>query len=207
MSRKPDDYDLDVIHQIAKRSEKIQGLIDDKNKATSDINKTKSTSFYKPEPRPKPKGDIDIPKMHSKTLKSKEQIDKEIEDSEAKFDKKIKKEMINESKRLDYEEETINQIEEMNSQELSVLAEKGPEEYKNFQKTKDFENSKDTITIDERPISQFKDNKQDMELNHSYQDIDDIYNRTEYIDFDEESLDKDLEDIDKTPDPSDDFEK
>ena len=230
MSSKPDDLDLEVIHQLANRNQKVQDLIKDKNKEIYNIDRSQSATYKKIDPAPKPKGDIRFTKTF-KIVTDKEILDNRKNEVKERYNKEIKQEMIDSAKNKGLEEINQNQIKDMPHQDLAILSEKGVEAYKQHEKQQALEKEQDgkeklptQMTdkeerefygdYDEKQETIFKETDKGKDLNQEV-DIEQqlkmdekeseklLEETTMLEDFKDNS--KDIE-IDKRPLPSDDFE-
>lgn len=180
MSKKPDDLDLIAIRELGKGSQKVQDLINDKNLDIHYLELKQKTNFKKPDPAPKPNGDIRITKLHTKEMRSLEETKQEIKRVEERYADKIKPAM--EEKALETDaNHLLPALKQIDKDDLPILIEKGLSAYK------------------EKEIEKQKELEQALEF-----DLDDASKFEDYpiyLDFD-----KNEKDLDKTPSPSDDFE-
>ncbi len=180
MSKKPDDLELIAIQELGKSSQKIQDLINDKNLDIYYLELQQKTNFKKPEPAPKPDGDIRITKLHTKEMRSMKETKKEIERVEAMYADQIKPAMEEKALKTDADH-LLPALKQIDKNDLPILLEKGLNAYK------------------ERQIEKQKELEQALEF-----DLDDKTKFEDYpiyLDFD-----KNEKDVDKPPSPSDDFE-
>jgi len=180
MSKEPDDYDLKYIYELSKSSQKVQGLKEEKFLAIIELKNTQYSVFKKPTPTPKPKGDIRIPKIFRKQMMTDKELKVKIKNAENDYNVKMKDALLERAYKKD--RDYIHPIiENMNKKDLADLIENGPEYYKAKKQEREPE-IKDALKIDMDKI--------DMR-NLKY---------TIYLDYG-----KNLDDIDKSPEPSDDF--
>ncbi|MDD7887863.1 hypothetical protein [Flavivirga sp. 57AJ16] len=223
MSTKPDDLDLEVIYEIAQRSQEVQDLIEEKNKAISSIDKSRFATYQKPNLTLKPKGDIALNQNYKKEIASKETANKLKAETKEQYDKKIKDEMLNKAKSADYANHTINQIADMPHQDLAILSEKDVGGYKKHQQELEkSEPEKLDIKMSDEKSKEFFGNLETKQKNTSLEEKEiEQHNKTEptiqmdentsheffdrQIAFKENSKDI-VTDKNKTPSPSDDFE-
>ncbi|GAB1856139.1 hypothetical protein MHTCC0001_09740 [Flavobacteriaceae bacterium MHTCC 0001] len=179
MSKKPDDLDLIAIRELGKSSQKIEDLINDKNLKIQNLKSNRIVYYKKPEPAPKPKGDIRITKRHAKEMRSVLETEKEIKKVEGLFADKIKPAI--EERALNKEaDHLLPVIDRMEKEDLSILIEKGLNTYKDRQAEK------------QRELEQALQFDLDQEKFKEY---------PIYLDFD-----KNEKDMDREYSPSDDFE-
>jgi len=156
-----DDLDLDNIYVVVQQSN-AQKLIEEKNKALFDMDRTRTPSSKKPTPAPRPKGDIRITKTYKTETISKEDNEKRKQQVEKDYNKQIKQEITKTAQDKDYDQETIKQIQDMPEKDLSVLAEKGVDGYKKFQKQQELEKTKKDVQKDNK--TDFRENKNDLDI-------------------------------------------
>ncbi|MEM8938603.1 MAG: hypothetical protein AAGC64_04560 [Bacteroidota bacterium] len=180
MSRKPDDLELDYIHQLAKSNQKVQDLIQDKNNAAIELENRQYSKFKKHEPVPKPNNDISLAKIYTTKNMDDKTLSREVQKSHAKHDQQIKQQM-------DALVEHPNHapikhiVQEMNAKDIATISEKGGEVYKEMKEIEEKE-IKDSLRFDLDDSKNFKEySLNDMFLDNS-------------------------KDIDKSPSPADDFE-
>ncbi|GFZ79669.1 hypothetical protein GCM10011531_06970 [Aquaticitalea lipolytica] len=129
MTQKLDDLELEYIQELAKSSQEIQDLIKEKQKAIDDLDRSKQISFKKYEPAPYPKGDIRIIKMHTKSLKTDKQIERETSEVKNDYNNKIKQAL--EEKAFKGDQDYIYPvIKKMNKEDTAILLERGRQAYK-----------------------------------------------------------------------------
>lgn len=180
MSKKPDDWDLEYIYDLSNGSQEIQDLIQAKRHSIINIRNSQFATFKKLDPTPKPKGDVRLSKTHTRQIMSDKDMDKEIEKVKNDFDLKIKDALKERAFQKD-KEYIYPIIKGMDKKDLSVLVENGREFYKAKQQEQEKSNE-EALKIDLDDI----DNNKDYNIYLDYQD--------------------NLEDIDKSLSPSDDFE-
>lgn len=222
MSRKPDDLELLCIHELANSNSKVQELINDKNKEVYDIGRTQNITYKKPDPAPKPSGDIRLSKNYKKDTRSKENMEKLVVDTKNNFDKQIKQEMDSLVEHPD-QIQIKSIVQDMNPQELAIVSEKGADAYRQHEKEQtgdkdvldlkmddekskeifgDFEVEQEITTLEEKEITHdieieevLKMTNEESEKTFNYQQ--------ELGDFKDNS--KDII-VNKNPSPSDEFE-
>lgn len=223
MSRKPDDLDLQVIHQLANSHQDVQDLIDAKNKELKNLDKAHSINYKKLDPAPKPKGDIRFSKSHSKETNSREGLDLAKEDTENHFNKSIKQKMTEASLENDLHKDHQHQIQNMPDKDLSILSEKGVDAYRQHEKEQARDKEVLDLTMDDEKSKEiFGDPEIGQEINSNAEkeiihdkvveeDLKMDSTETEKVfdhqqglsDFKDNSKDMD---VGKQPSPSDDFE-
>lgn len=170
----------------------------------SQISKTPSL-----EPRFTPSYDIDIPPEKNIGNDFKERQNQRIENTIESYDKRIEK-SIQENFELKGYQEQLEDMNNLNHKEIGILMENdGERKLLDYQKELEQEKIKQERTElkkDEFGKSEFSINHNDAVLDKDQKEIDNIYDRTLHTDLDDNTPDKDLEDIDKKLDPSDDFE-
>ncbi len=208
MSTELDDLELDVIHSVAERSQEVQDLIHEKNKTLFDMDRTRTPSSKQPTPAPKPKGDIRITKTDKTETISKEENEKRKDHVRHEYDDKIKQAMLDKAKSTDDYDGlgTIEQIEEMPSKDVAVLAEKGVDGYREFEKQQELENNIDKESPKDEMQKTFDDNRQDIQQkkdqgkNDLDITMDEEQSRELFGDREPDQKEKPLEDKDKNPD-------
>lgn len=182
MSTKPNDLELEYIHQIATGSSKVQDLIQAKNVEAMELQNKQSIRYKTPSPAPCPQGDIRLSKIHHKTTMNDKSFNEKLERSNSAYDSKIKEEMDKLVQNPDHEG-IRSKVHGMNSKELSTLSEKGVDIYKQSKEIEE-KNLEESLKLD----FDNKDNFKDYQM---------------YDDFLENS--KSME-VEKSPSPSDDYE-
>jgi len=190
-------FQLEYVRSNAFGNKGIHQLIKEKNDKLDDLKNQRPTSYNKHTPKLTPSNDITV----DKTFKSKglddKTYDKRFDDVKNNYNDKVfqsTKEHFEKNNPL----EDMDLLEELGKDDLALLLEKDSDAVLDKWEAQKLER--------EQKVQNHKENGLDITLDNRANDIDDIYDRTEYFDFDEESLDNNKEDIDKSPDPSDDFE-
>jgi len=208
MSRELEHWELELIYEVTQRSD-AKTLIEQKNKTLFDMDRTRTPSSKQPTPAPKPKGDIRITKTDKTETISKEDNENRKQQVEKDYNRQIKEEILKTAHEKEYEDYTIEQIKDMPEKDLSVLAEKGVDGYKEYQKQQELE--KQNNSIDKEPPKDerekgFDDNKQDIqqEIDQRKDDLDitmdEQQSRELFGDRDPDQKEKPIEDKDKSPD-------
>ncbi|WP_406684325.1 hypothetical protein N1F78_00940 [Seonamhaeicola sp. MEBiC1930] len=176
MSREVDELYIMEIRELSKICRKTQELITEKNKRIIEIQRTEKIRFKKPDPAPKPQGDIRITKYHYKTMRTPEQTKEETKKAEIFYANEIKASLKEKTKETEQEYliEVIPQIDDLS---LLALVETGMNAY--------------------RAKENEKQPKVKRESKFNFND----YLNTGYLDLGEKDEDKD-----KNRDVSDDFE-
>lgn len=181
MSKKLDDLDLEVIRELAKQSKTVQDLIQEKNNTLINIEQSQNIKFKNLNPVPSPKGDIRINRIHSKQTMLNETLEQKLDTVKEEYNSKIKEAL--EEKAIEVDQENISpMVESLDKHDISILIENGREAYKEKQQEKE-QKLKEELAIDMDSLDQ---RNMDYPI---------------YSDFE-----KNLEDLNKTPSPADDFE-
>ena len=176
MSREYDELDLLEIIELSKICKKTQDLITEKNKEVIELERTEKIKFKKPDPAPKPSGDIRITKYYFKTMRTPEQTKEEIKKAEIFYANEIKTSLKEKTKETGQEHliEVIPQIDDLS---LLALVETGMNAYR------------------------AKENEKQKEVKKESKFNFDDYLNSGYLGLDEKDEDKN-----KNRDVSDDFE-
>ncbi len=198
MSKKYEDWELEGIYVVVQHSN-AQRLIEEKNKTLYDMDRTRIASYKKPSPAPKPKGDIRITKTEKKETISKEDNEKRKQYVEKEYNQEIKQEILKTAQDKDYDQETIEQIQDMPEKDLSVLAEKDVEGYRHFEKQQELEKTKKDVQKDNK--TDFRENKNDLDIT-----MDEKQSKEIFEDRESDQKEKPIEDKDKHSDKNIDIE-
>jgi hypothetical protein len=182
MSTNRDELELIALHEMGKSSPKVQDLINEKNKALIDLEKTETVRFKKLDPAPSPSNDKRMLRQHSHSPRTPEQTVAQQLQIEQSYDGQIKQAMM-EKAVLEEHEYFLPTLQDMSNKEVGILAEKGPYAVLDMEKQQAMVQDQPAI-LDLDDESRFNRMALDQDFKENVKDLD----------------------IQKTPDPADDFE-